>query len=526
MKLKKNLSVGCISLTLLLMFASCEKKEITSNFEDQDKMSILDYVKQDKDTFALFLKIIETGKVDKILSAYNPNSPGYTLFLPTNDAIRQFIAENGIYNTLDEMLADTGYCTSFSKYHIVDIGIKSDDFPFGALPQLTLSGDILTVGFINEPDTSYYKINNTSPVIKTNIETSNGYIHLINKALTPIVYNSYEWLQNRNGFSIFLAAADATGLGDLLKTDTKQEGSIQPFTLLIEHDSVFTNAGIHDFDELAAWLSPNDNDFQNVTNPLHQFVAYHILSDLRFLDDFVDVATNYNTYSSVPLYINGKGLDIAINDGKRNYDTIVTMGDTTIIDYVGVFYDASNVLTRSGSIHFVNQIMEIESPTQATQTFEFYEEPLLNEFRLEPGDYLIEDSTALYWIHYKGVDLSFIEGNDDNGAWSRDYLKMEGDFDISYTIPKLVQGSYNVILGADFFNSSNAVVEVYIDGKKIGGLINTTTGGSASWPFQGRQLGKIDILRFEQHTVRIKALIPGRFCWDYIRFELISDRRK
>jgi uncharacterized surface protein with fasciclin (FAS1) repeats len=524
MKTREMIKTASIVLIILLGISACEPKEIISNFEDQDKMTILDYVTKNKETYSSFLKIMEAGNVDKILSAYNPNSAGYTLFLPTNKAIEQFIAESNDFNTLEELLADTVYASNFCKYHVVDLGIESDDFPFGALPRLTLSGDILTVSFVNEPDTSYYKINNLAPVTKTNIELSNGYIHLISVALKPIVYTTYDWLQNHPGYSIFKQAVDASGLASFLNFNAKESvGSQQQFTLLVEHDSVFNKFDVTDFDGLAALVSPGETDYSNPTNPLHEFVAYHILTDLRFLDDFVDAATNYNTYSSVPLYINGVGLDIAINKGKQNYDTLVYEGDTTIVDYVGVNYDASNVLTRSGAIHFIDKIMEIQSPTQATQTFEFYEEPLLNEFRLEPGTYIVEDSTALYRIKYTGVDLLFTETTDNIGAWGNDYLLMDGDFDISYTIPKLVQGSYNVVLGADFFNTSNAVVELSVDGKKIGGLINTATGGSASWPFQGRNLGKIDILRFEQHTIRIKSLIPGRFCWDYIRFELIKN---
>ena len=55
------------------------------------------------------------------------------------------------------------------------MGINSNDFPFGALPAYTLSDDFLTVSFVIETDTSYYKINNQAPVIKPNIELSNGY---------------------------------------------------------------------------------------------------------------------------------------------------------------------------------------------------------------------------------------------------------------------------------------------------------------------------------------------------------------
>jgi hypothetical protein len=96
---------------------------------------------------------------------------------------------------------------------------------------------------------------------------------------------------------------------------------------------------------------------------------------------------------------------------------------------------------------------------------------------------------------------------------------MDGDFTISYTIPKVVQGIYTVYLGADAFSPLNALVEVFIDGKKLGGLIDLATGGSSSNPFAKIELGTINFLKYEQHVVEIQSLIPGRFAWDYIRFE-------
>jgi hypothetical protein len=83
----------------------------------------------------------------------------------------------------------------------------------------------------------------------------------------------------------------------------------------------------------------------------------------------------------------------------------------------------------------------------------------------------------------------------------------------------LVQGIYNVFLRADAFSSQNAIVQVYIDGKNVGGLVNLTTDGSASDPFFNKPLGPFNFLKYEHHKVEIKSLIPGRFLWDFIRFE-------
>ena len=125
------------------------------------------------------------------------------------------------------------------------------------------------------------------------------------------------------------------------------------------------------------------------------------------------------------------GLDIVINKGKEVFDTIIQTPDTTIINYLSFDYDASNVLTQSGVIHFIDHIMKQQTPSKAIQTFEFYNEPLFSEYRQEVGAYIIEDSTALQVIKYYGTDLFFIQDEESSQAWSDDYLFLAGDFTIS-----------------------------------------------------------------------------------------------
>jgi uncharacterized surface protein with fasciclin (FAS1) repeats len=512
-----------VILSLLLsLFAgfACRENPVAPNFEDQEQMTIYDYIAANPE-YTDFMKILEKGGIDKTLSAYNPHGVGYTLFLPDNEAIQKFIDESDQFSSLDDLLNDAEFVKILSRYHAVNMSINSNDFPFGALPAQTLSDDYLTVSFVIETDTSYYKINNQAAVTRTNIELSNGIIHLIGSMLTPITYTTYNWLTQHPGYSIFKQAIDATGLQDKFDINIKNEDTKpRPFTLLIEHDSIFNKGGVHTLQDLENMISPDKTDYTDPSNPLYNFILYHMLTETHFLDDFVGNSTNYTTYSEIPLNINGAGIDILVNKGKQVFDTTIYQGDTTYIDYIGVNYDFSNVLTQSGVMHFIDRIMAQQKPSRAIQTFEFYEEPLLNEYRKETGEYLIEDTSALNTIHWKGADLTFVEaGPNVISAWGGDYLILEGDFTISYTIPKLVQGNYTVLLGADSFNARNSLIQVYIDGKSMGGLIDLSTGGTSDNPFQQIELGTINFLKYDSHTIEIKSLIPGRFAWDYIRFE-------
>lgn len=507
-------------IPVIFIFQACQEPERVAGFEDVEQSSIYDYIVDHEEQFSSFLQILVKGGIDKTLSAYNPDNNGYTLFLPDNSAIDQFISSTDQFSSLNDLLNDSGYVAAFSRYHVVNLGIRSNDFPFGAFPEPTLSEDFLTVSFVVEPDTSYYRINNQASVIFPNIELSNGYIHLIQTALIPITYTSFEWLEQNPAFSIFREAVELTGLREKIDYNLKEEESLIPVTLLIESDAIYQENGIYSASDLAILISPGDDNYQDLTNPFYNFVAYHILSRGLFLDDFEGEATNYNTLSDIPLNINGVGIDLAINKGKQVFDTIVNGKDTTIIDFIGFYYDESNVLTQTGAVHFIDRVMTQQSPSRSIQNFQFLEEPYIQELSRVAGTYLIEDPDALLFIEWSGADLYYIEKrNESISAWGNDYLEINGDFIISYITPKIIQGSYEVFLRAEAYNGKNALIEVFIDGKKASGLIDLTKGGTSNQSFQNILLGPIDFTLYESHKIEIKPLIPGRFLLDAVRFE-------
>ena len=501
---------------------SCKEPERIAGFEDAEQMTIYDYIVANKEEFSDFLAIMEVGGIDKTMSAYNPNGNEYTLFLPSNKAIDNFIKTTEGISSVNDILNNPAYAAAFARFHVVNMGVQTQDFPFGAFPEPTLSEDYLTVSFVIEKDTSYYKINNQASVSYPNIEVSNGYIHLVETALKPITFTSYGWLTENSGFSIFKGALDLTGVKKLVDFNIKELKNATPVTMLVEPDNVYNEMGIKSVEDLAKYISPDDNNYTSLTNPLYNYCTYHVLTGGRYINDFEGVATNYTTLSEIPLNINGLSNDLLINLGKQVFDTIISGIDTTLIDYIGFLYDESNITTQSGAIHLVDRMIEQVTPSRAISTFEFWEEPLLNEYRTENGQYLIEDKDALLTVKWEGAELFFTEkGDEQTSAWGNDYLEITGDFKISYEIPKIVQGKYKVFLGAERFNSTNALVEVYIDGKKVSSLIDLSQGGSSNSPFQRIELGTIDFKKYETHKVEVIPLIPGLFLWDYIRFEPI-----
>jgi len=522
----RQLAYIVLAFVSVFSFTSCDKTDPVAEFEDLERQTIYDFIVEKADTFSMFLKILEAGKLDKTLSAYNPDGNDYTLFLPTNEAIEAFIRESGKFASFDDLLKDATYTAAMARYHVVNMGIITNDFPFGALPELNLSGQYLTIGFVVEKDTSYYKVNNVAPISLGNIETSNGYIHVITKALTPITFTTSQWLAQNPDFSIFNEAVKATGFDTVLNFSIYEEDSkALPVTLLVEPDSVYKRNNIFSVNDLAKKLGAIETDYKNPYNPVNIFVGYHILQGNSFLADFEGKSTNYISYADAPVLIDGKGVDLAINKGKTNYDTLVSGTDTTFVNYITFYYDYSNLLTQSGAIHIIDQVMTRQSATPARQYFQFFEEPLFSQYRQEIGTFIVDDPKKLSAFSWTGGNdqLIFVKTeSEDEQAWGKDYIGMYGDFTITYKLPRIVQGTYDVAMRVHAYSSSNALVEVFLDGVKIGGLIDLTTGGNNSNPYYDKKLGSVTFLRYEPHTFTVKTLIPGVFIWDYVDFNPVT----
>lgn len=509
-----------------LLLSSCNffgegSVEGEGRFKDMRGKSIYGYLTDNMEEYSKFIEIVDKSGLKSSLSAYNPYETGYTLFLPTNKAIDNYLANSSRFKTMEQLTSDVDFIKNLCNYHIVNAELPSKNFPFGALPKPTISGDYLTISFLMVGDSSYFKLNNKAVIKVRDIDASNGYIHQIDAVLDPIVFTTYEWLSQNPHYSIFKQAVDLTGTRSLIDFNSKIDNSVLPVTLLVEPDSVYEKMGVNNIQDLIKYVKAIDPNYTNQFNPLYNFVAYHFLITNYFLDNFVNNRSYvYNTFSEVALNIDGSGLDIAINKGKQVFDTIIYQSDTTYVDFIKFDYDASNLATQSGTVHFIDWIMTPKAPTRTKQIFQFEEEPSLVPLRRAGGTYLMTQN-ILKTIRWIGDELFFVHsGTEQSSANKNDYMKIEGDFTISYSLPKVVQGRYDVYLKADRFSSQNAIVEVFIDNKKVGGIVSLISGGSATSPFQKFKIGSVDFSRYIEHTVEIRALIPGIFKWDTIEFEV------
>lgn len=119
--------------------------------------------------FSTLLTAIKAAKFSDTLSGNGP----FTLFAPSNEAFAKIPAD-----TLQAILQDTIKLTSILTYHVV-AGILMAKDVITMKEATTLEGSKITVKVKNDI------VINNAKVIKTDMECSNGIIHMIDRVLMP-----------------------------------------------------------------------------------------------------------------------------------------------------------------------------------------------------------------------------------------------------------------------------------------------------------------------------------------------------
>ncbi len=518
-------SIIITTIGALILFSSCE--EIPTTFVTEDNyISIADFLYENTDDFSSFISVMEAGKLKDALSAYNPNGSDYTLFLPSNQAFDDYISANSDYSDVNSLLADTDFVRALSRYHVVNSAVESNDFPLGALPDSSLTGDYLIIAYIYGEDSTYFKINGQALVRSKDLQMTNGVVHVIDQVLEPITKTGYDWVRTNPDYTIFADLLDLTEVRDTMgQYTTDSEGRVIPnyYSMLVEADSIFNKQGISSLNDLVTNYSGGMTDYTNKLNPLNQFAAYHILPESRFLSDLYDGSNNYNTFAALPVQIT-MGLDIRINKGVSKFDSIFSQADSayTYIDYIEILVNESNIQTRNGPVHLINRVMELYEPERTRLQFEFYEEPAINIVRNEEREFFFNKLDNFTTITWSGTEeIIWKKGSTDEKADHDDYLEIDGDFLISYELPKVYTGRYEFQIRVNTARSENATIQVFLDGKQVGGNMNLTTGGAnSSNPYRVLTLGIVEFGKYEEHNVSIRSLIPGKLTWDWVRFDI------
>ena len=131
---------------------------------------------QARPDFSILVEALVAANLTGALSGPGP----FTVFAPTDAAFADLLVSLGI--TKAQLLADTALLTSVLKYHVVSGRVLKSDVPVGTPIQTLEAGKTFTVdGTLAITDAQ----GNTAQIVATDVFTSNGVIHVIDKVIQP-----------------------------------------------------------------------------------------------------------------------------------------------------------------------------------------------------------------------------------------------------------------------------------------------------------------------------------------------------
>ena len=252
--------------------------------------------------FSTLVTAVQAAGLVDALKAEGP----LTVFAPTDDAFAALPE-----GTVDALLNDIPALTDILLYHVVDGKVMAQDVVELSLAE-TLQGQYLDV----KVEDGKVMIDNAQ-VILTDIETSNGVIHVIDAVVQPETRDIVEVAAEDGRFSTLVTAVQAAGLVDALKA----EG---PLTVFAPTDDAFAALPEGTVDALL-------NDIPALTDIL----LYHVV-DGKVMSIQVVELTEAET-------LLGEKLDIAVMDGS------VMVGDAQVI--------LTDIETSNGVIHVIDSVL-------------------------------------------------------------------------------------------------------------------------------------------------------------------------
>lgn len=490
-RIKMLLQHPMISFLLIVMLLgvitpSCVDQPTNINTFTMEIMG--DYLANRPDQFSEFKRLLDTTQVLGLIDTYGK----YTLFAPTNEAMKQFYALKG-KKSLNDFTVDT--LKKIAYDHIIKgYVVKSDNFIDGLMPYLTMSDRFISTSSKSVNNSLVYFINNNSAITTKDIEVSNGIIHVINRVIDPSVLNISQAIKANKRFSIFTQALIATGMIDSLYATTDQSydpknysymvitpyvqgsGSVDElpvskkygYTVLMESDDTYKANNINNLDDLKAYAAahvynedPTDASVTDLTdrrNSLNKFISYHMINKKltysKFIDDY-DTPHMLKTYDMYE-YIETMCPNTLIEIKKER-----ASGETNLINKSTQTGDAIRIIAKdsdavNGVYHEIDKILiydykeagELSSKRLRMDAASFFPELTNNNMRyydpskprswVFPQGYIkrltCSETTRFCYLNAYGGYLDY-EG---------DEVYLKGMYDFTVETPPIPAGTYEV----------------------------------------------------------------------------------
>jgi uncharacterized surface protein with fasciclin (FAS1) repeats len=272
-------------------------------------------IAQGNPQFSILVEAVTAAGLGATLSGAGP----FTVFAPTNDAFAALLTELGI--TKAALLADRPLLDAVLKYHVLSGKVLKAGVPAGKAIA-TLQGGIFKVDAVGTGLVITDGRNRKSNITATDINATNGVVHVIDKVILPANKNIVETAVADTRFSILVEAVTAAGLGSTLS-------GTGPFTVFAPTNDAFAAA----LTELGLTKAQLLGDVPRLT----KILTYHVLAS-RVLKADVPVGPAITTVQGETFTVDAS---LAITDRRaRKANIIVT-----------------DVLTSNGVIHALDKVI-------------------------------------------------------------------------------------------------------------------------------------------------------------------------
>ena len=339
--------------------------------------SIVD-VARDAGSFSTLLTALEAAGLDATLADEDSD---FTVFAPTDEAF-EALPEG----TLDTLLADTDLLTDVLLYHVITDNVVGSDTALSLAGTTQLMANEAKLAITVRGDALYL---NESVVIDTDIEASNGVIHVIDAVLTPTAIGEPEG----SVVDLALASPDLTTLvtalqaADLVSALADEDAL---FTVFAPTDEAFAAVGEDAIAELLA-------DTDALTNVL----LYHVVAGAAV--DSIDATA---LFGEMVTMLNEADVTIDVRDGE------LYINDSKVI--------IKDIPATNGIIHVIDMVLIPESEEAAEPTGTIVDIALADpQFStlvtaLEAADLVstLADETAVFTVFAPTDDAFALLGTD------------------------------------------------------------------------------------------------------------------
>lgn len=534
-----------LAVFLTLSFLNCTPDKIKERTDVS--VNITDYLRQNDD-YSMFLEMLEITNYSSFMNTYGT----YTLFLPTNEAVKKYLTEVGAASLKDVPLADL---KEVVKLHILDQEVPTTSFTDGKISTPSQQGQFLITGAANINGVSSTTVNKTANITSSNLEVGNGVIHVIDRVLRVADKTLAQTIEADQSLSLFTEALKATGWYDKLNQPLVMgtvAGSttatlLGHLTVLAQTNDVFKAAGFNTLDDLKAKYS-HLHDPKNPADSLNLFISYRILPRLQYL---ADLAVTQSVETKAPLEVISVKLktgNILLNE--ETFNGVLEPG-------IPVNRGLSDVTTSNGVVHFVNTNFFIKKRVPAPVYFDLGDQPEFRQlsavFR-KPGNRASLAKTLFSNVTWDGTDVLTYDCSTKGSTsfldkgWHGDVIEIfrfrtGNTQNIAFKTPVIIKGKYKVWVSYRYQGTKQPTVKVYFDGVALPRLINFLEPGNTTlnervlesqgyknhiYPFTNRfntrLCGIIDVPTTGRHTISFESLSnPGAVAWmDVVEFRPID----